>query len=142
MLQLYPALNLLDVWPVLLRLQLWEYPAPGNGLRVLVPVQEPRRLPAADAREGLLGNFCAAEHVPPANPLHCRALLPAYRTKGGCAEKEEEERGYSTEGGEDSGEDGGEDEWGEDSKGSLGNGSGASSASTSGDDRSPGGGRR
>ena len=64
----------------------------------------------------------------------------AHRTEGGSAEREEEEGRYTTEVGEDNGEDGGEDEWGEDTKGSLGNGSGASGASTSGDNKSLGGG--
>ena len=41
-----------------------------------------------------------------------------------------------TEEGEDSGEEGGEDEWGDNTEGSLGNGSGASGASTTRDDES------
>ena len=46
--------------------------------------------------EALLGEFCAAEHVLPANPSHLRAQLMAHGTKGRRAEREE-----------DSGDDGG-----------------------------------
>ena len=41
--------------------------------------------------EGLLGHFRAAEHVLPGNPSHLQATLPAHRTEGGRAEREEEE---------------------------------------------------
>ena len=52
MLQLHPELNLLDARRVCPRLQLSERLAPVRALCVLSPVQEPRRLPTADARGG------------------------------------------------------------------------------------------
>ena len=71
------------------------------------------------------------------NPSHRRAQLPTHGTKGRCAEREKEEGYYSTMRGEERGE----DKWGEDSGGSLGDGSNVSGASTSRDDKSLGGGR-
>ena len=62
-----------------------------------------------------------------------------HRTKGGLTEREGEEEDYSTEREENSGVERGEDDWGEDIKGSLGNGSGTSGAPTSGDYESSGG---
>ena len=82
----------------------------------------------------MLGHFRAAKDVPSANPSHLWELLLAHRTEGGRAEREEEEGGYSMEGGKDSREEGRENEWGEDTNGSLGKGSGARGASTSRDD--------
>ena len=60
-------------------------------------------------REGLLGHFCAADHVSPTIPSHFWAPLLAHGTKGGRAEREEEGGGYYTEEGEYIGEEGGED---------------------------------
>ena len=59
--------------------------------------------------------------------LHRWTLLPEHSTKGGRAERVEEEGDYSTEKGEES-------------KGISGDGSGTSGASTSGDDEFSGGG--
>ena len=42
-------------------------------------------------REGLISHFRAVEHIPPANPLHLRPPLTAHGTKGGSADREEEE---------------------------------------------------
>ena len=66
------------------------------------------------------------------SPLHLWTALTANGTEGRCAEREEEEGGYTAERGEDSREDGGEEKWGEDTKMSLGDGSGAIGASTTG----------
>ena len=52
MLQLHPELNLLDARPVCPRLKFSERLMPVHVLCVLVPVQEPRRLPTADDRGG------------------------------------------------------------------------------------------
>ena len=67
-----------------------------------------------------------AEHISPQNSLHRWTLLPEHSTKGGRAERVEEEGDYSTEKGEES-------------KGISGDGSGTSGASTSGDDEFSGG---
>ena len=83
--------------------------------------------------EGLYGHShvaVPAQTTPPANPLHHRAPLAAHGTGGGRRGEGED---YFTE--EDIKEGGGENRGG-DTDGTLGDGNGTSSASSTGDDKS------
>ena len=61
--------GLLDAWPVRLRLRLSECPASVQGFRVLVPVEELRRLPAADVGGGLARSLLRGGARPAHEPL-------------------------------------------------------------------------
>ena len=102
--QMYLSLNLLDNWPVHPHLQLSERPAPVHGLRVLAPMQEPRRLPAADAGGGRARALLRRKASPACEALASPGAVTGAQNRGGGAEREEEEDGgYSTERREESG---------------------------------------
>ena len=88
--QMYQSLNLLDAWPIQPSLQLSEHLAPVHEFPVMVPVQELRRLPAADARGGPVWALPRGNTRPAREPLTLPGAVSAHRTKGGRAAREGE----------------------------------------------------
>ena len=95
MLQLQPAINLLDARPVHPSLRLLECPAPVHRLCVRRQCKNCSAFLPRTLEEGLFGNFCVVAHEPPANPSHRRLTLAAHVTEGGHSEREEG-GGYAT----------------------------------------------
>ena len=104
--QMYQSLNLLDAWPIQPSLQLSEHLAPVHEFPVMVPVQELRRLPAADARGGPVWALPRGNTRPAREPLTLPGAVSAHRTKGGRAAREGE-GGYAIKEGGAAGRKGG-----------------------------------
>ena len=102
MLQLHLSLNLLNNFPICVILRLSELPAPVQGLCVLVPVQEPRQLPTAEVRGGPARALLCGGAQPIREPLTSPSAVNGAQNPRGGAEREDKDRGYTTEGGENS----------------------------------------
>ena len=82
MLQLHPALNLLNAYPIQPSLQLPERPEPLHGLCVLAPVQELHHLPAADDGGGLVWALPCGRARPAHEPLELMGAVNGARNRG------------------------------------------------------------
>ena len=88
-LQLHPALNPINSRPVRLCMRLLELPVSVHRLCVMAPVQEPRRLPATDARGGPDTAFpCSGAHHA-SEPLASPGYVTVVQNRGGGREEVE-----------------------------------------------------
>ena len=133
MLQLHLALNLLDTWPVQLSLLLSEHLAPVHRLCVLAPVQEPRRLPAADAGGGPILALPRGRARPACEPLTSPGAVKGAQNQVGGAQNGGGGLCYVGKGGQRGGRVG--ERVGGNTEGSSSNVSGASGVSATRDDK-------
>ena len=91
MLQLHPALNLIDIDPSTRGCDCQNAHHQCTDCVCWCQFKNRSAFLLRTPREGLIGHFRAVEHVPPVNPSHVRAPLPAHGTEGGGAGRGEEE---------------------------------------------------